>query len=71
MQVAYIQERRYEVKPISTTADGWVSLSCNGEHIAKLVSFEEARRVIWMYWTNIGICMDYLTEYDFDEIEDE
>ena len=69
MQVAYIQERRYEVKEFGS--DGWVDLSCNGEHISKLISFEEARRVIWMYWTNLGVTMDYLTEDDFNEAEDE
>ena len=66
MKVAYIQKRRYEVENIGDTE--WVNLSCNGDHIAKLVSFEEARRVIYMYWVNLGVSLDYLTEDDFDEV---
>jgi len=66
MQVAYIQERRYEVK--FKDGSDWVDLSCDGNFIAKLVSFEEARRVIWMYWTNLGVNLEYLTEDDFNEV---
>ena len=62
---AYIEGVRYEVKEI----DGdWVELSGDGKHIAKLVDFEEARRVIWNYWANLGKNLEYLTEEDFNNI---
>ena len=48
----------------------WWNLSCDGSHIAKLVSEEECRRVIWSYWTNQGIYLDVITEDNFTIISE-
>ena len=64
MKVAYIQGRKYTV---DEDKNGWWNLYSDSDFICKVVSFEEARRVIWMYWTNLGIDMEYITEEDFDD----
>ncbi len=63
---AYINEKRYEIYEIG---GDWVQLTCDGADVAKLVSFEEARRYIYHYWVNLGYEMDYLTEDDFDDVQ--
>ena len=62
---AYIQESRYELHELNA---GLFELTWNGAFIAKLVSEEECRRVIWYYWTNLGKNIEPLTEEDFDDI---
>ena len=57
-----LQDRRYEIIEIE---NGWFDLTCNGSYVAKLVSEEECRRVIWTYWTNLGVNLDPLLEEDF------
>lgn len=68
MKIMYIQKRRYEIKDIGL---GWFDLSCDGNLIAKLLGEEECRRVIWVYWNDLGVDMPYLTDDDFDEVENE
>lgn len=60
--------RRYKIKDIGS---GWFDLSCDGNFIAKLLGEQECRRVIWAYWTNLGVDMAYLTDDDFDEVDDD
>lgn len=48
----------------------WVNLTCNGEQIAKLVDEQEARRLIWTYWNNVGIKLDYIESEDFTVVHD-
>ena len=68
MKTMYFKERKYTIEEVD---NDWVILRCDGEFICRVVSFEEARRVIYMYWNNLGVDMDYLTEDDFDEIDDD
>jgi len=63
--IAYINERKYTVEE---TTDEWFIMRCDDEFICRVVSFEEARRVIYMYWDKTVFPIEYLTEDDFDEV---
>ena len=60
------EDRVYRIEPIGK---GWFDLSCDGNHIAKVVSEEECRRIIWAYWTNLGMSMPYLEDSSFKVVE--
>lgn len=64
-----VQKREYEVREFGE--HGWMQLVCDGTEICKLINEEECRRMIWNYWTNQGIAMDYLTADDFDDVVQE
>jgi len=59
----------YRVYRIKDREDGWFELSCDGEHIALVVSEEECRRIVWTYWTNLGLNMPYLESESFTVVE--
>jgi len=61
------EERVYMIEPIG---NDWYELSCDGSTIGKMVSEEECRRVIWAYWNNLGVEMDYLKDEDFTVIQE-
>jgi len=55
----------YEIKP---TNNDWFDLVCNDTLVAKLVSEEECRRVIWTYLVSIGKNIDYITDEDLEVV---
>jgi len=67
LKVTEDETRKYTIVPVSA---GWFDLNCDGCFIARLISEEECRRVIWAYWTNFGVDMDYITDADFNEVDE-
>jgi len=53
---------------IESMGNDWWNLTCDGNHISKILSEEECRRVIWAYWTNLGLSMPYLEADKFKVI---
>jgi len=62
-----VVDKIYRIKPLH---EDWHELSCNGTTIAKLVSEEECRRVIWQYWTEKGIKLNPIKDEDFEIVND-
>jgi len=60
------EDRVYRIEDMG---GDWWNLECDGNHIAKVLSEEECRRIIWAYWTNIGMSMPYLEEDKFKVVE--
>ena len=70
-EVETCDEPEYRSYKIKSIGNDWFELTCDDEVIGKMVSEEECRRVIWSYWTNLGVPMEYLEDEDFTVIEEQ
>ena len=64
-KVLVLQDREYSITPNRE----WFDLKCDGSQIARLVSEEECRRVIWNYWVALGVNIPFIEDKDFTLIE--